>query len=316
MKESNTSTPHDGIFKTFLTHLETAQDFLDIHLPPALRQVCDLHTLHLESGSFIEENLRTYFADVLYSLHTASGEGYIYCLIEHQSSSDSHMAFRLMRYAVAAMQRHLDAGHKTLPLVIPLLFCHGRASPWPFSINWLSLFSEPEIARQLYTGAFPLVDVGVLDDDNIMQHLRMAMLELLLKHIRQRDLVDLTEQLVTLLLDGYTTGEQLVTLLNWMLQTGDTSEPELFLQTLVYRSPQHEEVLMTIAQKLEQKARIEGHTEGLAEGMTEGLNKGMSDGRLEGKREVARAMLENGIDRFSVMRMTGLSSEELEQVKH
>lgn len=192
MKESNTSTPHDGIFKTFLTHLETAQDFLDIHLPPALRQVCDLNTLHLESGSFIEENLRTYFADVLYSLHTASGEGYIYCLIEHQSSSDSHMAFRLMRYAVAAMQRHLDAGHKTLPRVIPLLFCHGRASPWPFSLNWLSLFSEPEIARQLYTGAFPLVDVGVLDDDNIMQHRRMAMLELLLKHIRQRDLVDLT----------------------------------------------------------------------------------------------------------------------------
>lgn len=127
MKDSNTSTPHDGIFKTFLTHLETAQDFLDIHLPPVLRQVCDLNTLHLESGSFIEENLRTYFADVLYSLHTASGEGYIYCLIEHQSSSDSHMAFRLMRYAVAAMQRHLDAEHKTLPLVIPLLFCHGRA---------------------------------------------------------------------------------------------------------------------------------------------------------------------------------------------
>lgn len=167
----------------------------------------------------------------------------------------------------------------------------------------------------MYTGAFPLVDVGVLDDDNIMQHRRMAMLELLLKHIRQRDLVDLTEQLVTLLLHGYTTGEKLVTLLNWMLQTGDTSEPKLFLQTLFYRSPQHEEVLMTIAQKLEQKARIEGHTEGLAEGMTEGLNKGMSEGRLEGKREVARAMLENGIDRFSVMRMTGLSSEELEQIK-
>ncbi len=32
------------------------------------------------------------------------------------------MAFRLMRYAIAAMQRHLDAGHKTLPLVVPMLF--------------------------------------------------------------------------------------------------------------------------------------------------------------------------------------------------
>nr|WP_176400582.1 Rpn family recombination-promoting nuclease/putative transposase [Enterobacter kobei] len=31
-------------------------------------------------------------------------------------------AFRLMRYAVAAMQRQLEAGHSTLTLVIPVLF--------------------------------------------------------------------------------------------------------------------------------------------------------------------------------------------------
>lgn len=45
------------------------------------------------------------------------------------------MAFRLMRYAIAAMQRHLDAGHKALPLVVPMLFYHGAASPYPFSLN-------------------------------------------------------------------------------------------------------------------------------------------------------------------------------------
>lgn len=50
------------------------------------------------------------------------------------------MAFRLMRYATAAMQRHLDAGHKTLPLVIPMLFYHGAKSPYPFRFaGWMSL---------------------------------------------------------------------------------------------------------------------------------------------------------------------------------
>ncbi len=39
------------------------------------------------------------------------------------------MAFRLMRYAIAAMQRHLDAGHDRLPLVIPVLFYHGLVTP-------------------------------------------------------------------------------------------------------------------------------------------------------------------------------------------
>lgn len=52
------------------------------------------------------------------------------------------MAFRLLRYAVAAMQRHLDAGHKTLPLVIPVLFYQGKRSPYPWPMNWLSDFPD------------------------------------------------------------------------------------------------------------------------------------------------------------------------------
>ncbi|MCZ4151080.1 hypothetical protein BZG21_42605, partial [Escherichia coli] len=88
-----------------------------------------MRTLHLESGHFVEDDLRPFYADILYSLKTTAGDGYIYALIEHQSTPDRHMAFRLMRYAIAAMQRHLDAGHDRLPLVIPVLFYHGLVSP-------------------------------------------------------------------------------------------------------------------------------------------------------------------------------------------
>lgn len=97
-------------------------DFLDIHLPAPLRALCNLNTLRLESGSFIDDELRASHSDILYSLQTQAGEGYIYLLIEHQSSADRHMAFRLMRYAIAAMQRHLDKGHTQLPLVIRCCF--------------------------------------------------------------------------------------------------------------------------------------------------------------------------------------------------
>ncbi|EQB98579.1 hypothetical protein B738_23718, partial [Photorhabdus temperata subsp. temperata M1021] len=73
-------------FKQFLSHIDTARDFLEIHLPAKLRAVCDLDTLRLESGSFIEDNLRAHYSDILYSLKTAQGDGYVYCVIEHQSS--------------------------------------------------------------------------------------------------------------------------------------------------------------------------------------------------------------------------------------
>lgn len=122
MQKPTTSTPHDAVFKKFLGHPDTVRDFLDTYLPASLHELCDLDTLKLEPGSFIEEDLRASYSDVLWSLKTRTGKGYIYALIEHQSSSDVHMAFRMMRYAIAAMQNHLDAGHKTLPLVVPILF--------------------------------------------------------------------------------------------------------------------------------------------------------------------------------------------------
>ncbi|MGE4687797.1 Rpn family recombination-promoting nuclease/putative transposase [Yersinia enterocolitica] len=307
-----TPTPHDALFKQFLTHPETARDFLEVHLPPALRQACDLSTLRLEPGSFIEEDLRAYYSDVLYSLKAGQGDGYIYALIEHQSSPDRHMGFRMMRYAIAAMQRHLDAGNDKLPLVIPILFYHGQVTPYPYPMNWLQEFSEPELAGQLYGNDFPLVDVTVISDDEIMTHRRMAILELLQKHVRQRDLAELLEQLVTLLLAGYTNNEQLTSLMNYMLQVGDTAAPENFIRELARRSPQHEEVLMTIAQKLEQK--------GIEKGRQEGLQEGRQEGRLEGERDaalkIARSMLASGLDRDSVMKMTGLTADDLAQIRH
>ncbi|XNM76197.1 Rpn family recombination-promoting nuclease/putative transposase [Escherichia coli] len=39
------------------------------------------------------------------------------------------MAFRLMRYATAAMQRHLDKGYDRVPLVAPLLFIMAKHRP-------------------------------------------------------------------------------------------------------------------------------------------------------------------------------------------
>lgn len=312
MKKNTTPTLHDAVFKQFLTHPETARDFLDIHLPPALRKLCDLNTLQLASGSFIEDDLRPYYSDVLYSLKTGNGDGYVYCLIEHQSTPDKHMAFRLMRYAIAAMQRHLDVSHKTLPLVIPVLFYQGKVSPYPYSMSWLDEFETPEYARTLYGENFPLVDITIIPDDEIMQHRRMAILELLQKHIRQRDLTELLDQLTTLLLGGNTTQEQLISVINYMLQAGESRDPAALINTLASRVPQHEETLMTIAEKL----RLEGEQRGIQKGLQLGEQKGRQEGEREAALKIARTMLDSGLDRTLVMQMTGLTETELQQIRH
>ena len=312
MKKKTTPTPHDALFKQFLTHPDTARDMLEIHLPAELREICDLSTLRLESGSFIEDDLRAYYSDVLYSLKTQDGDGYIYALIEHQSRPEKLIPFRMLRYSIAAMQQHLNAGNEHLPLVLPLMFYHGITSPYPYSMNWLQGFANPELAKKLYTGDFPLVDVTVLPDDEIMQHKRIALLELVQKHIRHRDMLEFTEQLVTLLLSGYTTEIQVRSLMSYMVQVGETHDLNTLITTLASQVPEHEATLMTIAEQLRQ----EGEARGIQLGEARGIQLGETKGRQDALNEMARNMLLNGIDRKTVMNVTGLTNDELSQLPH
>ena len=69
---------------------------------------------------------------------------------------------------------------------------------------------------------------------------------------------------------------------------------------------------MTIAQRLEQKAREEGRMEGIQLGEQRGIEKGEREATLK----IARTMLQSGIDRNTVMAMTGLTEEDLQRITH
>ena len=300
MKKRMTSTPHDAVFKRFLRHPETATDFLTLYLPEAIRQRCDFSTLRLQSASFIDEDLRAWYSDVLWSVQTTCGTGYVYVVIEHQSSPDSHMAFRLMRYSMAVMQRHIEHDkRRPLPLVIPMLFYHGSRSPYPWSLCWLDEFADPTTARKLYTAAFPLVDVTVVPDDEIVQHRRVALLELIQKHIRQRDLMGLIDQLVILLVTECANDSQITALLNYILLTGDEARFKKFISELTRRMPQHRERIMTIAERI----------------YNDGWLLGMEKGKEEGEQRLLRLLLQNGADPEWIQKITGLSTEQMQALE-
>ncbi|ENL9259882.1 Rpn family recombination-promoting nuclease/putative transposase [Salmonella enterica] len=287
------NTPHDAFFKQFLMHPDTTRDFLDIHLPAEIRGICDLDTLRLESSHSVEESLKEQYSDVLYSVKMQETSGYIHVLIEHQSTADKKMAFRMMRYAIAAMHRLLKDENGPLPLVVPLLFYQGKTSPYPLSMSWLDMFALPELARRIYSEPFPLVDITVIPDDDIMQHRRIALLE----------------RLVTLISAEYTTESQLNSLLSYMVQRGHTDQPQVFYRELANRLPQ-EESMMTLAEWFEEQ----GMQKGGREGMLEGKREGLQEGKTEERRNIARRMLESGMTREAVAQITTLTDDEIEQI--
>ena len=66
-------------------------------------------------------------------------------------------------------------------------------------------------------------------------------------------------------------------------------------------------------------AKREGIAEGMKQGMKQGMEKGMEKGMKKGLEqrslEIARKMLAKGMDAASVMEITGLSAEQMQQLK-
>lgn len=303
IEPTNIAYPHDILFKAFLSTKDTARDFFEIHLPKSLQQYCNFSTLKLEPTSFVDKNLRHYMSDVLYSCQTKEGDGYIYCLVEHQSKKDKMMAFRLLKYALAAMQLHLDAGHKTLPIVIPILFSQTEESPYPYSTDWIDCFDDKELARTIYSTPFPLVDLTVISDDDIMNHKRIAVLELLQKHIRQRDILEFIDLFISLLTNTEITGMQTHSALEYLLRVGQTTDLNKVIDSIVNTMPEEGRTIMRIAEQLRQQ--------GLERGRQEGLQEGEQRGGQRRELEIAKELLLAGIDKSVISKTTGLTLDEL-----
>ncbi|ABX84782.1 putative transposase (plasmid) [Yersinia pestis Angola] len=68
----------------------------------------------------------------------------------------------------------------------------------------------------------------------------------------------------------YLSSPQVMALIHYLLQAGESADSEAFVRELAQRVPQHGDALMTIAQQLEQK----------------GIEKGIQLGEQKGKLEV------------------------------
>ncbi|HBB0692250.1 TPA: Rpn family recombination-promoting nuclease/putative transposase, partial [Escherichia coli] len=156
-----------------------------------------------------------------------------------------------------------------------------------------------------YTKPFPLVDITVVDDNEIMNHRRMAALTLLMKHIRHRDMMELLDKLPQVMVE--ISDEQVRVLIHYIVNAGDSVSPE-FMRALAERLPQHEDKLMTIAERLEQQ--------GIQKGIQQGIQQGIQKGRMEEKQDIARQLQKTGMPSAQICQITGLSEAELKNITH
>src|SRR6185437_325028 len=245
-----THSSHDIFAKRFLTDLKVAADFLKAHLPEVIKSRCDFRSLKIEPTSYIEEDMRQHTTDILYSLKLDNKPGFIYCLIENQSKPEKLMALRFWRYQASILKHYAENNKgKSLPVIVPLLFYTGSQSPYPFSLDLADCFEDPMLAKEVLTGPIHLIDISVIPDDEIKTHGSAALLELVQKHIKARDILNLGYEIAALLRHFRISRDLAADMLKYVVLEGESQNIDAFLK-IIQNETEYRNEAVTIAEQL------------------------------------------------------------------
>jgi len=171
---------------------ENARSFFERYLTPDLKESIDLDTLALQSGSAVTEAFQQLHTDILYRVdfHDANDQaapqpGYLYTLIEHQSTPDPTMAIRLWQYKAALLMKHVQDDY--LPPIHTLVFYHGRQTPYPYTLDLRLCFRDPQQAEYTLQGPPQLIDVQQQPDQALLTADNAGLFSYFFKHARDKD---------------------------------------------------------------------------------------------------------------------------------
>lgn len=292
------SNAHDQFFRTAMMDKRVARDFLKSWLPGELCQNINFDNLEIQPRSHINDVRKESAVDVLFKTEIEGHEAYLYLLLEHQSTPDQLMPFRMLKYMCNIIDHHLKTNDtkndKKIPLIYPLVIYHGNRK-YPFSTNLGDLIDAPkDLVERYFLKPFQLIDLGQIDDEVLKQHTWSGVMEFALKHIFARDILPWLKKITESLhqLDQAGGRDFIAIVLQYLLERGELSDKDAFFK-LIDTQISHEvgEKIMSLAEQLKEEGRIEGE-----------LNK---------EKEIAKRLLEEGADPVFVAKVTGLSLDKI-----
>ena len=295
--------PHDGFFKHATSDITVARDLLKVHLTPAIKQRIQWNTLKMSNRSFVDEQLAHMSSDMVYTCQIDKRGAYIYVLIEHQSKPDPLLPFRFLQYNVEILKQHIQQleekdKNKPLPVIINMCLYSSQRTPYPYSLDIYDCFEDPTLAREELFKPLSLIDLGQITEAELKEHGEAQLMELLLKQGKEKTFLKWIKgrkgEIGELLSKHYG-----VSGISYILAMESKHTPKEIIDTLKEITPHKEQEIMTAAQYLRQ------------EGRQEGIQQGMHTKSLD----IARNMLSYNEPKEKIQQFTGLSEEELAQLK-
>jgi predicted transposase/invertase (TIGR01784 family) len=308
------SHAHDRFFKMAMSDKRVAREFFDAHLPEEIRQVVELDQLELQPTSYIDDMRQETINDMLFKAQISGHDAYLYLIVDHQSSPDWLMPFRVLKYTVNIIDQHLkDKTNKQLPFIFPLVIYHGE-DVWNHSTDINDLVSAPRaLVDQYFLKPFSLIDLNQIEDAELKKRAWLGIMELTLKHIFAKDIQPYLADIAGLMkLIGEEGRVFTEAALIYILDRGEIQNKEAFFRVInTTLSTETGEKIMTIAEQLRMEAMEKGLEQGRQEGIEEGLEKGIEKKAIE----IAHNLLVANTNIGLIAQVTGLSIEQIEALR-
>ncbi|MBO8129871.1 MAG: Rpn family recombination-promoting nuclease/putative transposase [Peptococcaceae bacterium] len=314
--------PHDKGYKQLLANKRTFLELLKTFVREDWIKDIDESDLVLVNKSYILQDFNEKEADIVYRLRTKGNDVIFYVLLELQSTVDYTMPFRLLLYMTEIWRDVYNNTPKDererkdfrLPAVIPAVLYNG-ANRWTASINFKEILSGyRKFEKHILDFSYILFDVNRYSEEKLYRAANLISSVFVLdQRIQAGELIGRLRKLA----DGLKnlSRDEFRQFVIWLAHVLKARLPEP-LQEKVDKiidevNPWEVEIMITnleIALKeMEQQA--------LLKGKKEGLKKGLEKGEKKKALEVAKKLLQAGMDDSFVIEISGLSKEELESVK-
>ena len=300
--------PHDHMVHSVLRDPTEATSFLQAYLPQDVSQGLNWATLRLHDRSFVDEDLRESESDFLYEIERVLGEESVmlYILVEHQSTPDRWIRFRLLKYCCRIWDVNLAERPTPSELrpIVPLVFYQGERT-WSYSTEFADLFAAsvrdwPGVPRFSHG----LIDQSGMRPEEVQGELKTRLMQLLLMAAYHPTVawMEQVAKLLGLLSSLPPSGgvNYMRIFVRYLLSTQEPEAVESFREVLREYAPAvRDDVMTTYAQEL------------LAEGRAEGEQLGA----IKTQVEVIEGFLREGVEWAVIERATGINELQFQVLK-
>ena len=295
-EKNNINNMHNKTFRKILDNKKEFKDFLNKILK--LKNGINEENIEKYNSSFVSESFKNQEADIIYKI---KGEE-IFILLEHQTKIDYKMPLRILKYEMEIIRSRIikNINNKIVyPVVIPIVLYTGEKR-WDASINFEVRNSELAKYRGIKEVRYNLVDINEYTKEELLKEKNILSKIMIIEKSKTSE--ELKHNLEKIIKEVCISNNEY-----------DMEQKKLLINIIEY----------TLSGKLDQnkieeyKIKLEGEKNMLAvfDMLERERIKDKEEGRIESKKTIAKKLIEMKIDKDIIIKATGLTEKELEELK-